>query len=168
MPTSNTACFQSFLNVLSRRFARQDILLVLDGAPTIAAATSWFPATLHCCSCRPTRPIMDGGAIDIAYRCRGWVRHSDHRVCIRRGRRSDRRRRSLASPRRTASGAWTRNCWRCRSRSWRSSTNSATCRWSRRGASVLPAGQPALRNRRHADPHRTAALRRAQPDVPCR
>jgi transposase len=31
--TSNTACFQSFLNVLSRRFARQDILLVLDGAP---------------------------------------------------------------------------------------------------------------------------------------
>ena len=33
MPTSNTACFQSFLNVLSRKFARQDILLVLDGAP---------------------------------------------------------------------------------------------------------------------------------------
>ena len=33
MPTSNTACFQCFLNVLSRRFARQDILLVLDGAP---------------------------------------------------------------------------------------------------------------------------------------
>jgi transposase len=33
MPTSNTACFQSFLNILSRRFARQDILLVLDGAP---------------------------------------------------------------------------------------------------------------------------------------
>ena len=33
MPTSNTACFQSFLNVLSRRFAKQDIHLVLDGAP---------------------------------------------------------------------------------------------------------------------------------------
>lgn len=33
MPTSNTACFQSFLDVLSRRFASQDILLVLDGAP---------------------------------------------------------------------------------------------------------------------------------------
>src|SRR6476660_7745200 len=33
MPTSNTACFQAFLNVLSRKFARQDILLVLDGAP---------------------------------------------------------------------------------------------------------------------------------------
>jgi len=33
MPTSNTACFRTFLNVLSRRFARQDILLVLAGAP---------------------------------------------------------------------------------------------------------------------------------------
>jgi len=30
---SNTACFQIFLNVISRKFARQDILLVLDGAP---------------------------------------------------------------------------------------------------------------------------------------
>ena len=38
MPTSNTACFQAFLNVLSRKFARQDILLVLNGAPTIARA----------------------------------------------------------------------------------------------------------------------------------
>ena len=34
MPTSNTACFQVFLDVLARRFARQDILLVLDGAPS--------------------------------------------------------------------------------------------------------------------------------------
>jgi len=33
MPTSNTACFQAFLDVLARRFARQDVLLVLDGAP---------------------------------------------------------------------------------------------------------------------------------------
>lgn len=33
MPASNTACFQIFLDVLSRKFARQDILLVLDGAP---------------------------------------------------------------------------------------------------------------------------------------
>jgi hypothetical protein len=33
MPTSNTACFQAFLDALSRRFARQQILLVLDGAP---------------------------------------------------------------------------------------------------------------------------------------
>jgi hypothetical protein len=33
MPTSNTASFQVFLDVLARRFSRQDILLVLDGAP---------------------------------------------------------------------------------------------------------------------------------------
>src|SRR5262245_23005740 len=33
MPTSNTACFQVFLEVLARKFARQDILLILDGAP---------------------------------------------------------------------------------------------------------------------------------------
>jgi len=33
MPTSNTACFQIFLDVLTRRFAGQNILLVLDGAP---------------------------------------------------------------------------------------------------------------------------------------
>ena len=33
MPISNTACFQVFLEVLARKFARQDILLVLDGAP---------------------------------------------------------------------------------------------------------------------------------------
>jgi transposase len=33
MPTSDTACFQAFLDMLSRKFARQDILLVLDGAP---------------------------------------------------------------------------------------------------------------------------------------
>jgi transposase len=33
MPTSNTACFQAFLHMLARRFARKDILLVLDGAP---------------------------------------------------------------------------------------------------------------------------------------
>jgi hypothetical protein len=33
MPTWNTACFQVFLDVLARKFARHDILLVLDGAP---------------------------------------------------------------------------------------------------------------------------------------
>jgi transposase len=33
MPTSDTACFQVFLDALSRRFSRQHILLVLDGAP---------------------------------------------------------------------------------------------------------------------------------------
>jgi hypothetical protein len=35
---SDTTCFQAFLDVLSRKFARQDILLVLDGVPNHAAA----------------------------------------------------------------------------------------------------------------------------------
>jgi len=34
-----------FLEVLARKFARQDILLVLDSALTIAAATLRFPVT---------------------------------------------------------------------------------------------------------------------------
>jgi transposase len=33
MPTSNTECFQLFLDCLSRKFTRSHILLVLDGAP---------------------------------------------------------------------------------------------------------------------------------------
>jgi transposase len=33
MPSANLECFQAFLEVLARKFARQHILLVLDGAP---------------------------------------------------------------------------------------------------------------------------------------
>lgn len=33
MPKSDTESFQTFLNALSRRFSKLDILLVLDGAP---------------------------------------------------------------------------------------------------------------------------------------
>ncbi len=54
MPTSNTACFQVFLDVLARKFARQDILLVLDGAPN-AAATLSFPTTSRSCISRLIR-----------------------------------------------------------------------------------------------------------------
>ena len=42
MPTSNTACFQAFLDVLARRFARQDVLLVSTARPITAAATLPF------------------------------------------------------------------------------------------------------------------------------
>src|SRR6266700_2276155 len=47
MPTSNTACFQAFLDLVARTFARQDVLLVIDGAPTIAAAISSSPTRRH-------------------------------------------------------------------------------------------------------------------------
>src|SRR3974377_418918 len=46
MPTSNTACFQAFLDVLARRFARQDILLVLDGAPNHCSGELVVPANI--------------------------------------------------------------------------------------------------------------------------
>ena len=51
MPRSDTACFQVFLNALSRKFARQDILLVLDGAPNHRCRD----AISRCSSCRPIR-----------------------------------------------------------------------------------------------------------------
>ena len=40
MPTSNTACFQAFLDVLSRKFARQDIYWFSMAPPTTVVATS--------------------------------------------------------------------------------------------------------------------------------
>ena len=54
MPTSNTTCFQVFLNVLARKFARQHILLVLDGAPNHRCGDPSFPPTSHSCIFRPT------------------------------------------------------------------------------------------------------------------
>jgi hypothetical protein len=33
LPAADTECFQIFLDTLGKRFTRQDILLVLDGAP---------------------------------------------------------------------------------------------------------------------------------------
>ena len=38
MPTSNTDCFRAFLDALAKKFASEDILLVLDGAPITVAA----------------------------------------------------------------------------------------------------------------------------------
>jgi hypothetical protein len=46
---------QAFLNVLARKFARQDIFLFSTAPPTIAAATSRFPTISHCSSCHPIR-----------------------------------------------------------------------------------------------------------------
>jgi len=54
MPTSNTECFEAFLDVLARKFAWQDMPPVLDD-PTIAPATLPFPTTSRSCIFRPTR-----------------------------------------------------------------------------------------------------------------
>ena len=45
MPTSNTACFQVFLDVLARKFAAKTFCWFSTVPPTTAAATLSFPTT---------------------------------------------------------------------------------------------------------------------------
>jgi transposase len=56
MPTSNTACFQAFLDVLARKFARQDILLVLDGAPNHRCGELEVPGNIRLLYLPPYSP----------------------------------------------------------------------------------------------------------------
>ena len=59
MPTSNTACFQAFLDVLARRFARQDILLVLDGAPNHRCGQLTLPDNIKLLYLPPYSPELN-------------------------------------------------------------------------------------------------------------
>ena len=59
MPTSNTACFQAFLDVLSRKFARQDILLVLDGAPNHRCGDLTLPDNISLLFLPPYSPELN-------------------------------------------------------------------------------------------------------------
>ena len=59
MPTSNTACFQAFLNVLAQKFARQDILLVLDGAPNHRCGDLAFPDNISLLFLPPYSPELN-------------------------------------------------------------------------------------------------------------
>ena len=59
MPTSNTACFQIFLNVLARQFARQDILLVLDGAPNHRCGDLELPDNISLLFLPPYSPQLN-------------------------------------------------------------------------------------------------------------
>ena len=59
MPTSNTACFQAFLNVLARKFARQDILLVLDGAPNHRCGDLALPDNIALLFLQPYSPELN-------------------------------------------------------------------------------------------------------------
>jgi hypothetical protein len=47
MPASNTACFQVYLDVLSRKYRRQHILLVLDGGRPHLGETAGVASALH-------------------------------------------------------------------------------------------------------------------------
>ena len=59
MPTSNTACFQAFLDVLARRFARQDVLLVLDGAPNHRCGDLAVPSNITLLYLPPYSPELN-------------------------------------------------------------------------------------------------------------
>jgi transposase len=59
MPTSNTASFQAFLDALARRFARQDILLVLDGAPNHRSGELAVPENITLLYLPPYSPELN-------------------------------------------------------------------------------------------------------------
>jgi putative transposase len=59
MPTSDTACFQAFLNVLSHKYARQDILLVLDGAPNHCSGQLVVPKNVTLLLLPPYAPELN-------------------------------------------------------------------------------------------------------------
>jgi len=59
MPTSHTACFQVLLDALSRRFARQDILLVLDGAPNHRSSQLFIPKNITLLFLPPYSPELN-------------------------------------------------------------------------------------------------------------
>jgi transposase len=59
MPTSNTACFQVFLEVLARRFGRQGILLVLDGAPNHRCGNLAVPNNITLLHLPPYSPELN-------------------------------------------------------------------------------------------------------------
>src|SRR2546430_9793625 len=53
IPTSITECFQVFIEVLARKFARQDILQVLDGAPNHRDGELALPFIIKLLSLQP-------------------------------------------------------------------------------------------------------------------
>ena len=59
MPTSNTACFQAFVDVLARKFAKQDILLVLDGAPNHRCGDLALPHNISLLFLPPYSPELN-------------------------------------------------------------------------------------------------------------
>ena len=71
MPRSDTACFQTFLNVLSRKFARQDILLVLDGAPNHRCSGLALPGNISLLFLPPYSPECQSASnLDPRFACK--------------------------------------------------------------------------------------------------
>ena len=59
MPTSDTACFQAFLDVLSRKYRKQHILLVLDGAPNHRGGKLSIPDNISLLFLPPYSPELN-------------------------------------------------------------------------------------------------------------
>ncbi len=59
MPKSDTQCFQAFLNALSRKFSKQDILLVLDGAPNHRSSELNIPRNISLFFLPPYAPELN-------------------------------------------------------------------------------------------------------------
>jgi DDE superfamily endonuclease len=59
MPTSNTECFQVFLDALAKKFAREDILLVLDGAPNHRSGSLAVPKNISLLFLPPYAPELN-------------------------------------------------------------------------------------------------------------
>ena len=59
MPTSNTACFQAFLDALAQKFAKDDILLVLDGAPNHRCGALSLPKNISLLFLPPYSPELN-------------------------------------------------------------------------------------------------------------
>ena len=59
MPASDVACFQIYLNVLSRKFRKQYILLVLDGAPNHRGGNLSIPDNVSLLFLPPYAPELN-------------------------------------------------------------------------------------------------------------
>ena len=59
MPTSDTACFQAFLDALARKHSRHDILLVVDGAPNHRGCALTIPANISLLFLPPYSPELN-------------------------------------------------------------------------------------------------------------
>ena len=59
MPKSDTESFQAFLNALSRRFSKLDILLVLDGAPNHRSSELNIPSNISLLFLPPYAPELN-------------------------------------------------------------------------------------------------------------
>jgi hypothetical protein len=59
LPSSTIECFQVFLDVLAHKFARQDILLVLDGAPNHRRGRLAVPANITLLYLPPHSPELN-------------------------------------------------------------------------------------------------------------